>query len=338
MTSSNRRALAFALSLAAATLLPARAVAQPPTPTAQELETARSLYKEGKELRARGDLRGALEKLTAAHALGNTPVTGIELARTYVLVGQIVEAREVCLYIARTSVAGDETEKSAEARAQAAVLAEELRPRIPTLRVKVEGVAAGETAHLFIDGIRVPDAALAEPQKVDPGKHTVAIRVGEGPAARAARGEGTVTESQAGEITVVVPPRPLVAAPPPAPGPAHARAASSGPLLVKLGFGTAIAGSAVGLIAGLTALNKKGQLSGECNAAKQCDAASGGSSDLATANTWATVSTTAFVVGGAGVVVGVIGLFVGKAGSDRRDEAGISPWIGVGSAGLDGRF
>src|SRR5258708_1177786 len=114
------------------------AYAQQHNASAQELETARTLYKEGKELRAKGDLPGALEKFQAAHALGNTPVTGIELARTYALVGQIVEARETCLYIARMPVAPDETEKSAEARADAAKLAEELRPRIPTLLVRVD--------------------------------------------------------------------------------------------------------------------------------------------------------------------------------------------------------
>jgi hypothetical protein len=339
MTSSSRRAVVLALVLSVpsvGTAGPARAQAH--SPTAQELETARSLYKEGKELRARGDLRGALEKLRAAHALGNTPVTGIELARTQVQVGQIVEARELCLYIARMPVADDETEKSREARADAAKLGEELRPRIPTLRVKVEGLPAGEVAHLFIDGGAVPDAALGEPQKVDPGKHTVAIRVGEGAAARGADGEGVVAEGQAGEVTLTVPPRPVVAPPVLAVEPPPEPPTRTGPLLVKLGFGAAVAGGAVGLLAGITALNKKGQLATECNAAKQCDDSTGGSSDLATARTWATVSTVAFVVGGAGVVLGVIGLVTGKGAGDKRDQAMISPWIGAGAAGLDGRF
>lgn len=48
---------------------------------------------------------------------------------------------------------------------------------------------------------------------MDPGKHTVAIRVGEGAAAREARGEGVVTDGQAGEVTLVVPPAPAVVVP-----------------------------------------------------------------------------------------------------------------------------
>jgi len=334
---SSRRALAFALVLAAGSLSGARARAQAHPPTAQELETARTLYKEGKELRARGDLRGALEKLQAAHALGNTPVTGIELARTYVLVGQIVEAREVCLYIARMSIAGDETEKSAEARTEAAGLAEELRPRIPTLRVRIEGLPVDETAHLSVDGVSVPDAALTEPQKVDPGKHAVAIRVGTGAAAREARGESMVNEGQAGEVTLTVPPRPAVVVPPGAPEMPRPHASRTGPLLVKIGFGTAIAGGVVGLIAGVTAMNKASSLPTECQA-KLCDNAHGGASDLASARTWADASTVAFVVGAAGAVVGLIGLWGSKSTPDRVEGASVSPWIGVGAAGLDGRF
>ena len=129
---SRRRAvLALALSLA---LTPASAaLAQPQEPGAPAMATARTLYKEGKELRDKGDLKGALQKFQAAHALGQTPVTGIELARTYAAVGRFVEAREVCLWIGRTPVAGDETSKSADARADAAKLAEDMKPRIGSL-------------------------------------------------------------------------------------------------------------------------------------------------------------------------------------------------------------
>ncbi len=339
MTSSNRRALAFALVLTTASLSGASALAQSHAPTAQELETARTLYKEGKELRAQGNLRGALEKLQAAHALGNTPVTGIELARTYVLAGQIVEAREVCLYIARMPTASDETEKSVEARTEAAHLAEELRPRIPTLRVTIQGLPSGETAHLSIDGVSVPDAALAEPQKVDPGKHTVAIRVGEGAAAREARGEGVVTDGQAGEVTLVVPPAPAVVVPVvPVPVPPPPQVSGVGPVLVKVGFGTAIAGGVVTLVAGIVAIGKASQLPGECNGmTKNCDASHGGP-DLAAANTAATVANVAFGVGAAGAFLGLIGLWRSRSTTATVAGASFSPWIGAGAAGLDGRF
>jgi hypothetical protein len=340
VTSSRRLALSFAFCFAV--LPPALAAAQPHVPSAQELETARTLYKEGKELRARGDLRGALEKLQAAHALGNTPVTGIELARTEVMLGQLVEAREVCLYIARIPVALDETEKSAEARTEAASLAEELRPKIGTLLARVEGLAAGEPAHLSIDGAAVPDAAFGEAQKVNPGKHVVVVRAGEGPAAREVRGEAVVAEGQAAEVAITVPPPPAMTPPPPPPPQPEPPAPSpgAGPTIVRIGFATAIAGGAVGLIAGLTTMNKKGQLPPECpkvGTVNDCPENTGAAQDLNTARTWGNVSTAAFVIGGAGVVVGVVGLLTSKP-ARPKDAAFVSPWLGLGAAGVYGRF
>jgi hypothetical protein len=336
MTSSRR--LAFALVLGVVAVRAPVAFAQAATPTAQELETARSLYKEGKELRARGDLRGALEKLLAAHALGNTPVTGIELARTYVLTGQIVEAREVCLYIARIPTASDETEKSVEARTEAARLAEELRPRIPTLHVKIDGLPRDETAHLSVDGVGVPDVALTEPLKVDPGKHTVVVRVGEGAASREARGEGVVAEGQAGEVSLTVPPPRAVVVPVgPAPEAPPPHVSPVGPVLVKVGFGVAVASAVVVAIAGGEAISKSNKLSGECKN-EQCDVLHGGTADLKSAESWATVANVAFAVTAAGAVVGLIGLWRSRPTTATVGGASVSPWFGVGAAGLDGRF
>jgi hypothetical protein len=337
MTSSRGLALAGALALAA--LMPSTGFAQVPVAaagaSAQELETARALYKEGKELRARGDLAGALEKLRAAHALGNTPVTGIELARTYVMVGQIVEAREVCLDVLRLPVAADETEKSDAARSEAARLAEALNPRIPTLRVRIEGLLAGETAHLSVDGAAIPQAALGEAQKVDPGPHAVVVRVGEGAAAREIRSQVVVSEGQTGEVGVSVPPGPVVLAPAVVPPPAHSF--RSGAWMVTVGFGSALAGGGVGALAGVLAWGKKNKVSRECPD-MDCEAANGGTSDLAAARGAAAVSTVAFAVAGAGAFVGLIGLMTARRETASHAGPGVSPWIGLGAAGLHGGF
>ena len=332
---TSRRCLAWTFALCFAVLPPVRAAAQPHAPSAQDLETARTLYKEGKELRGRGDLPAALEKLQAAHALGNTPVTGIELARTQVLLGQLVEAREVCLSVARIPVAPDETSKSAEARAEAVTLAEQLRSRIGTLRAHVAGLGSGEPGHLSIDGASVPDAAFGEPQKVNPGEHVVVVRAGEGAAAREGRGEATVDEGQAAEIEITLPPPSLPPKPPP---PARPPPAGSGTstTLVRVGFATAISGGAVGLLAGLAAFTKKNQLPDECNV-HLCDSLNG-TPDLNEARTWANVSTVAFAVGGAGLVVAIVGLVTQRPATGASDAWLLSPWLGVGAAGVHGRF
>ncbi len=351
---SSRHASFLAIALGLAALVPARARAQQPPPhepTAQELETARSLYKEGKQLRAAGDLPGAIEKLRAAHALGNTPVTGIELAHAFEAAGKLVEAREVALSIAHIPVESDEREKSAEARVDAGKLAEDLRARIPTLRARVTGVAPGEPAHLAIDGVAVPDVALAEPQKVDPGKHVLVLHAGDGATAREVRAEVSVVEGRSVEVLLEVPAAPeqqpqqapVVAQPPPPTQVAtvpvdQPRHRSTTPTLAKIGFGVAAAGGAIGLITGFLALDKKDSLSSECPHQNQCVNGTQGAADLDAAHSAATVSTIAFGIAGAGLVVGIIGLVTDHGPSASQSSAKVSAWLGPGAAGIHGSF
>jgi hypothetical protein len=353
MTSSRRASFrsGLACALCLAVLVPAGAAAQKPPhePTAQELETARSLYKEGKELRAAGNLSGAIEKLQAAHALGNTPVTGIELARAFEAAGKLVEAREVALSIGHIPVASDEREKSAEARVDAAKLADDLRARIPTLRAKVTGLAPGEPAHLVIDGVGVPDVALAEPLKVDPGKHVLLLHAGEGATAREVNAEVTVVEGRSVEVLLEVPPATSAPQSTPAPiaqQPAAAQSAPESaeapphrgmPMLSKVGFAVAATGTAAGLIAGFIALTRKDALSSECTG-NECQKGSQGASDLDAARSSATISTVAFSIAGVGLAAGIVGLLTDHPSAAPSTSARIAPWLGPGAAGIHGSF
>jgi hypothetical protein len=174
-------------------------------PSAADLESARALFKQGKDLRAQGDLRGGLEKLKAAHALGQTPVTGVELARAYEGVGQLVEAREAALSVARLPVASDETDRSTEARADAAKLAEDLRPRIPSVVVYVTGTPAGAEAIVIVDGERVPAPAAREPRKTNPGPHVIVVRAAPEPNARESRETVVLAEREARIVALAFP-------------------------------------------------------------------------------------------------------------------------------------
>jgi hypothetical protein len=324
------------VSLAIVTSAPP-ALAQGRVPTAGELETARTLYKEGKELRAAGDLPGAIEKLRAAHALGNTPVTGVELARTYVLAGKLVEAREIALSVARMTVAGDETEKSAEARADAAKLAEELRPRIPTLTVRVHGLGDTEVAHLTVDGVVIPDAAINEPLSVNPGKHDVQVRVDWSPNIRGQANPET-PEGRAMEITVEAPP------------PAEVKQPHRGtPLIAGIAFGTAIAAGIWYPIAYGVAGVYTSNLSTECNPtfsaaprANTCVNGTAGGGDYNQAHLWATVTDATLVIGGLALITGVVDMLVERSPSVPPSGSGssgvrIAPMLGS-VAGVHGQF
>src|SRR5260370_15308551 len=140
--------------------------------SAADVAQARELFNEGSALRDKGNLAGALEKLRAAHSIAGTPITGVELGRTYQALGKLVEARETYLGVARIPVAPQETTRSATARANAAKLGEEIRGRIPKLTVKIAGAPLDSVA-VTIDGTPVPSDALSSARLVNPGTHEV---------------------------------------------------------------------------------------------------------------------------------------------------------------------
>jgi hypothetical protein len=143
--------------------------------TAGDIAQARELLNEGLELRRQGDNGAALGKFRAAYAVVRTPITGIELARAYMAIGKLVDARETYLSIARIPERPEETSKSKAARAEGAQSAEQVRARIPSLTVKITGVPSDAVA-VTIDGAAVPSEALVAPRLVDPGSHIVSAR------------------------------------------------------------------------------------------------------------------------------------------------------------------
>jgi hypothetical protein len=305
--------------------------ARSPVPSAADLESARALVREGRELRASGDLGGALDKFRAAHALGRTAVTGIELARAHEALSEWVEAREVALSVARLPVASDETERSAAARADAAALAESLRDRIPSIRVIVEGAPATGQVQIFIDGTLVPREAADQPRKVNPKSHRIAARVGGREVASATVAPG---EAETRDVTLVIPPSALAdLAPAPAPtveidpasgavGGAPARAlspsvADGGPASTQKSRGLspiAVGGIAVGsvalveaIVAAAVAASLRSDLEPICPN-RQCPP--GAQPKLDDAYAAATAADVGFVIAGAAAMVAVLGLTV----------------------------
>jgi hypothetical protein len=196
-TSIDHQFLALTFALLSA-LGSHRAAAQ--ERSASDVAQGREFFNQGKDLRGKGDLTGALEKLKAAHALANTPITGIELGRTYQLLGQLVEAEEAFLSVARIPVLPQETGRSATARRESATLAEQVRVRIPSLLVRINGVTADSVA-VTIDGAVVPKEALAGPRMVNPGRHHVSAKTTSGGAAET---DVDVKEAEARDIELKI--------------------------------------------------------------------------------------------------------------------------------------
>jgi hypothetical protein len=289
---------------------------------AADAETALQLYKDGKQLRDAGNVAGGLEKLRAAYALVATPITALELARTLVSTGRLVEAREIALGVARIPLRKNESQKSADARAEAEALAAQLKPRLASITIKPR--PAQPTPKVTVDGVVVPSEAALVPRVVDPGKHAVVV-TGSGPEARA---EIVVGEGESKDVAIDVPPGAKTSEPV-ASVPGGGGSGGSRSPLVYAGFGVAVVGVAVGSVTGVLTLSKASDLKGACASDGRCPPAR--QSDLDASSTTGTISTVAFVVAGVGVAVGVIGLALGKS-------TPASATVGVAPGGASVRF
>jgi hypothetical protein len=261
-------------------------------PSAADVETARSLYVEGLELRDKNALPQSLARFRAAHALAATPITALELGRAHVLVGELVEARDVFLSVERLPVSPTESPKAARARVDAAALAEQLKTRIPTMRVLFAKTPPAPP-RVTIDGDVIPPEAQNAPRRVNPGRHKIVAELDD---ARATV-EVNLAESEARLVTLDLERKP-------ASGPSSAESPGLGAWFYA-GLATAGIGTTVGTIAGIVALNKAHDLDGVC-VNDHCPRSA--ESDLSTSRTAGTVSTIAFVVAGVGVVVTVFSL------------------------------
>lgn len=315
--------------------------------SATDIESARQLYNQGVQLRDLGDLKGALEKLKAAHALGNTPITGVELCKTHAALAQPVEAREVCLGVGRIPPLSGETSRSQDARNEAQRIAEEQKPKIATVRLHITGVPAGREATVTVDGALVPTAALTEARAVNPGRHDLAAKIGKGAESRSSF---DLAPGETKDITLPVqaPPvetEPVSTSPSGQPTKLPPPHRSNG--LQTAGFIVAGVGLGIGSVAGLVALSGKSDLDKACTNS-QCGTDQ--HDKLDSAKTWGNVSTVMFVVGGAGLLVGLYATFTApksaaQAPASRSlalakapSSATITPDFGPGGVGVHGSF
>jgi hypothetical protein len=358
MTSSNLRSLPASLGrtcgfVAVCILFATPAFAQR---SATDIETARQLYNQGTDLRDKGDLKGALEKLKAAHALGNTPITGVELCKTHAALAQPVEAREACLGVGRIPPLAGETSRSVDARNEAARIAEDMRAKISIVRLHITGVPQGRQPIVVVDGATVPLAALGEGRAVDPGKHEVSARIGNGPETRS---QVDLAPGESKDITLPVTAPAQEATPAPLPPPGYEQPQGPPPKthsngLATAGFIVGGIGVGIGAVAGIVAISDKSSLDDKCTN-KQCGVADHDALD--TAKKWGNVSTAFFIIGGVGLATGLIATLAApsrNAGQvpsppdrkalaanerDKRKSAlTITPDLGPGGVGVHGAF
>jgi hypothetical protein len=356
---SRRVRLMTTAGAVASMLVATQALAQV---SAADRETARSMMQEGRDLRDKGDLKGALQRFKAADDIMHVPTTSFEVARTQVALGMLVEALDTIAAIRKTPALADDPTPFKDARVKADELDAQVEGKVPSITITVTGAAEGETPAVSVDGVSLPAATANLPRKVDPGHHVVTARAPSGQAKQ----EVDVAEGEKKDVQLVLASGgPTEGENPPsdqgAEGPRNV-VHTPGPLT----YGGIIVGGiglVGGAITGVMTLSKASAVKSDCTGPNKTCVTSQSQSELNAGNSLATISTIGFAVAGAGAAVAVVSLILGHKAPDAApanapaaepgtapsgDEPApppaseshlhVTPWVGVGSAGLFGEF
>ncbi len=317
-----------ALFVLALMLLPVVALAEP---TAADRENARALMKQGNAARDAGDLKEALKNFEAADAIMRVATTGYEVAKARAAIGLLIEARDIALSVARSAPQPGEPPPFPEARVGAQKLSDDLEGRIPSIKINVTGATDPQ---ISLDGVPLPKALLGLPRKLDPGKHTIAVKASEGTRSMVVE----VFEREAKELAFDLgsAEKPETVQPlnvTPVPEKPQTKKSPLPLVLMISGYGIGLAGGVISGITGAMSISQTNTLKMECGGST-CPPSRKGEID--SANSLATVSTIALVAAGVGAAVGVVGtimFFSSKAG-----KTALRGTVGVGSIGLEADF
>ncbi len=327
----SRRALALSLFL----LVAGNAFAQDDAAVTSAYESAAQGLKAFED----GQSAEALDQFTRAYAIVKLPSLAVYMARANVKLGHYLAAAALYAQASQLEDGLGDHEVQQRAREEALSEREALMARMPRLVVQTPGIPT-QSVTLQVDGSPVPSAALAEGWQLDPGMHRVTAYSGNQKLERdSSVSEGLVQtvvfqfqKEEPTNVPIIPPKQPIYS--PPAPGSRAMRSAT----WVSFGMG----GAAL-VFSGTTtvwALVKKHELN-ESNPNwndNYCAAGNPGS-DCREYKTLRTLSILSFYTGLVGVATGTVLLLAtpGKQ-SSHPSAARVTPWVGAGIAGVEGRF
>ena len=322
-------------------ILAALVVAMPAVAqTSADLMTAREIAKQGIEAYDAEDYAAAETHLRQAYDLVKVPTIGLYWARALEKLGRLVEASEVYRETSILKVEKGRRDQQLKAQADAKAEREQLLPRIPKLRVVVEGVERGDVT-FTVDGREVRAVALDVGYAVNPGEHVVVGSVGD-----AAQKETVeLTEGDEQSVTLRFSARanrgrgarrsgPLAGGGPEAEveaEPSRRWQRPAGYTLVGLGT----VGLVVGGISTVDAAKKRDDLEASSNCVgSSCFPAE--QSEVDAHNNMLRLARIGWVAGGVLTAGGVTLLLTAphRPASGRR----VTPWVGWGSVGVTGEF
>jgi hypothetical protein len=314
---------------------------------------ARAAATEGLRAFQEGRFQDAVDLCSRAEVLMHAPTHLLLVARAQAKLGHLVEAQEAYFRIKREHLAADAPRAFVDAQASANEEQAALAPRVPTLKVNLEGASAKDVT-LTIDGQGVPSALIGLARPINPGQHTLAAR---SPTAESDPATVMVPEGASQAISLTLHPVAAAASasaasvpaagPDATPAPSEPRESSGGGGGLRIGGWIGIGVGAVGAVVGTvfvlknhSDLNDANALcgSGACPQSKQPQIESLDSS----ASSAATLAWVSYGIGAVGLGAGVVMLVMSKGKSAPPPQAaGLSsarPWVGPGSAGVTVAF
>jgi hypothetical protein len=307
-------------------------VALPVSVSAQQADDARSagraLAGEGTAAFQADNFSQAYDRFSRAYQLTRVPMLGVWAARSLAKAGRLVEASARYLEIARLELSADASGEDLKAQSDAAEERRLLMPRIPMLRVFLEGAEASAVS-VSLNGQPVAPALLSAQQPVDPGKILV----------QGVRGDQVVEtalelrEGEARDVTLsfsmpavdAAPIQPRAALPPPS---------AADHTLAYASLAVGAAALVTGGVFGVLAVVKESDLEGECPN-HRCQPAFHADND--SYQTKKTISTIGVVAGLGFVGVGAL-LYLTAPKHDSEDVARLAVWSDGAQLGLRGGF
>ncbi len=303
-----------------------------------ERAAARELSSQAKVNYDEGRFDDAARKFRQAFEVAKVPTLAVWSARSLASRGQLVAASE--LYRQASQLSPNDLwvgNAQQEAQADAAKELNALLPRIPRIRIHVEGAAVRDV-EITIGGVKLLGALLDVERMTDPGDWTVVGKRGSEVVERAIK----LKEGERQQVTLNFKPEastPGQVSSQPMPSAASptdsAQSQNSGAktqrLLGWVTTGVGAAGLLTGTVAGIVVMSKHSSL--DCPGNK-CSAPVSASS-VDSYNTTRTVSTVGFVVGGIATVAGVTLILTSPK---NGPEPAVGLWLGPTSAGASGVF
>jgi hypothetical protein len=300
----SRRAVFLGAVLASAVCFTASAASA--EEDAETRTAARDLATQGAQAFDAGQYADASDFFRRAHELVQAPSIALMQARSLAKLGELMQAVDIYEQTARLKLPDDAPEAYVSAVQTAHTEVEEVRARVPRLKLIVVGVTSADAVQVTIDGKPTPAALLGVERPVNPGEHHFAVRVAG--QMRAAR-ELTVEEGQSYQVELdAQPSRPAPQPVVPVEPKAHDFSWDSRRTLGYAGLGVGVVGLGLGTYTGLVALHHKSNLDAVCH--PNCPPSS--SNDIDSWRSNRTVSWIGYGVGIAAAATGVLLLTLGK--------------------------